>query len=156
MYNRGLASAYRGGGSTRDPYHCEWGAVVGDRIRRLRRDRDMTLHDLASIVPKPEGGRYSVGLMSRLERGFASPPLYTYLAIADALDIDAGQLLGPDTAALQQSEGEAVLLRCLRVLRIEPHAALLHLTALPDTTPKPEPPDAPFRWEDAVIEEEDD
>lgn len=100
LYNRGIASAYRGGRSTRDPYHCEWGAVVGDRVRRLRRDRDMTLYDLTRAVHKPEGGHYSPGYFSRLERGFANAPLHTYLAVADALDVDAGTLLGPDVASL--------------------------------------------------------
>lgn len=30
MYNHGMLRAYRGGNSTRDPYYCDWGAVVGD------------------------------------------------------------------------------------------------------------------------------
>jgi transcriptional regulator with XRE-family HTH domain len=129
MYNRGLASAYRGGPSWPDPYHCAWGAVVGDRIRRLRQARDMTLFDLTRVVHKPEGGHYSPGYFSRLERGWASAPLYTYLAIADAFDLDPGVLLGPDAATLETSEPEAMLLRCLRGLAIAPHDAMLRLTA---------------------------
>jgi hypothetical protein len=60
----------------------------------------MTLYDLAVSVRKPEGGHYSPGYFSRLERGWASAPLYTYLAIADVLEVDAGVLLGPDAASL--------------------------------------------------------
>ena len=91
----------------------------------------MTLFDLTRAVRKPEGGHYSPGYFSRLERGWASAPLYTYLAIADAFDLDPGVLLGPDAATLETSEGEAMLLRCLRGLGIEPHEAVLTLTASP-------------------------
>ena len=127
LYNRYLTDAYRKGPRWPDPYHCAWGAVVGDRIRRLRQDRNMTLHDLAGVVRKPEGGHYSAGYFSRLERGWASAPLYTYLAIADAFDIDPGVLLGPDAASLETSAAEAMLLRCLRGLKLEPHEAMLRL-----------------------------
>jgi hypothetical protein len=44
-----------------DPYYREWSVVVGNRIRRLRRERDWTLKDLCFSVWKPEGGHYSVG-----------------------------------------------------------------------------------------------
>ena len=141
LYNRGLANAYRKGPRWPDPYHCAWGAVVGDRIRRLRQDRNMTLWDLTMVVNKPEGGHYSPGYFSRLERGWASAPLYTYLAIADAFDIDPGVLLGPDAASLETSESEAMLLRCLRGLKIEPHDAMLRITASRQTSMKvPEGP----------------
>jgi transcriptional regulator with XRE-family HTH domain len=128
LYNRYFTNGYRNGPRWPDPYHCAWGAVVGDRIRRLRQSRNMTLHDLARVVDKPEGGHYSPPYFSRLERGWASAPLYTYLAIADAFDIDPGVLLGPDAASLEVSEAEAMLLRCLRGLKIEPHDAMLRIT----------------------------
>ena len=134
LYNRGIANAYRKGPRWPDPYHCAWGAVVGDRIRRLRQDRNMTLYDLTSVVRKPEGGHYSPGYFSRLERGWASAPLYTYLAIADAFDLDPGVLLGADAATLETSEPEAILLRCLRGLKIEPHDAMLRLMEAPQTS----------------------
>jgi transcriptional regulator with XRE-family HTH domain len=140
LYNRYLTNAYRRGPRWPDPYHCEWGAVVGDRIRRLRRDRDMTLHDLAHAVNKPEGGHYSAGYFSRLERGWASAPLYAYLAIADALDVDPGVLLGPDAATLEASEAETMLLRCMRGLGIEPHEAMLALTAAASGAEQPPAP----------------
>jgi transcriptional regulator with XRE-family HTH domain len=127
MYSHSMLRAYRGGNSTTDPYWCDWGAVVGDRIRRLRRDRDMRLIDLAMVVRKPEGGHYNPGYYSRLERGWASAPLYVYLAVADALEVDAGVLLGPDAASLDVSEAEATLLRCLRSLGIAPHEAMTAL-----------------------------
>ena len=152
MYNMGLGSAYRGARGVADPYHCEWGAVVGDRVRRLRRDRDMRLIDLAEAVHKPEGGHYSPGYFSRLERGWASAPLYTYLAIADALDVDPGVLLGPDSASFDTSESEVMLLRALRGLRIGPHEAVaaLMVAGVGSQTAEPAPAPAVDPIDDAI------
>jgi transcriptional regulator with XRE-family HTH domain len=127
LHSPGMQRAYRGGNSTADPYWCDWAAVVGDRVRRLRQARDMRLIDLSAAVWKPEGGHYNPGYFSRLERGWASAPLYVYLAVADALGVDAGVLLGPDAASLEVSEAEATLLRCLRSLGIAPHEAVAAL-----------------------------
>jgi transcriptional regulator with XRE-family HTH domain len=104
--------------------------VVGGRIRRLRRQRAMTLHALGSSIGKDEGrkpGYYSGGFISRLERGRASAPLYVYLAIADVLEVDAGALLGPESVAMDVTEAETVLLRWLRATGTEPHEAILLL-----------------------------
>jgi hypothetical protein len=62
-------------GSIVDPYHCEWGRVVGDRIRRLRRDRGLTLIQLGADVRGPDGRGYTGGFISRLERGRAAASL---------------------------------------------------------------------------------
>jgi transcriptional regulator with XRE-family HTH domain len=111
-----------------DRYFCEWGAVVGGRIRRLRQKQSMTLHALGQSIGKDDGwGYYSGGFISRLERGRASAPLYVYLAIADILEVDPGVLLGPDGAALEVTEEESVLLRWLRARGMEPLEAILAL-----------------------------
>lgn len=102
----------RNGPRWADPYFTESGVVVGDRIRRLRQGRNWTLYELATRVRKPEGGCYSSGYFSRLERGWASAPLYVYLVIAEALEVDAGQLLGPDEVQRDPSAEEAVLMQC--------------------------------------------
>src|SRR3954470_1169849 len=115
------------GGLPADPTFCEWGAVVGGRIRRLRRQRRMRLSDLGRALTRPDGSHYSAGFVSRLERGRSAAPLYMYLAIADALETDPGVLLGPDSTALEISESEAVLIRYLRGMGIEPHDAILRL-----------------------------
>lgn len=117
------------GGLPADPTFCEWGAVVGGRIRRLRRQRRMRLTDLGRALTRPDGTHYSAGFVSRLERGRSAAPLYMYLAIADVLEVDPGVLLGPDSTALDISNEEAVLLRCLRSMNLEPHEAILRLTA---------------------------
>src|SRR3954447_2484525 len=89
------------GGLPVDPYYCEWAAVVGGRIRRLRRQRRATLLDLGRALKRPDRrDHYSAGFVSRLERGRASAPFYIYLAIADALEVDPGVLLGPDATTL--------------------------------------------------------
>jgi transcriptional regulator with XRE-family HTH domain len=111
-----------------DRYFCEWGLVVGSRVRRLRQKRAMTLQTLGRAIGKDDGWRYySGGFISRLERGRASASLYVYASIADVLEVDPGVLLGPDGATMAVSEAETVLLRWLRASGIEPHEAILRL-----------------------------
>jgi transcriptional regulator with XRE-family HTH domain len=88
----------------------------------------MRLTDLGRALTRPDGTHYSAGFVSRLERGRSAAPLYMYLAIADVLEVDPGVLLGPDSTALDISESEAVLIRCLRTMDIKPHEAILRLT----------------------------
>jgi len=110
-----------------DAYFCEWGLVVGDRVRRLRRERDMTLKDLSFAVRKPDGDHYSMGFFSRLERGSASGPLAAYSNLAEVFEIDPGRLLGPDDAQCEVSEAEMTLVRVLRRVGIKPDEALVSL-----------------------------
>jgi transcriptional regulator with XRE-family HTH domain len=112
-----------------DPYYLEWAVVVGDRIRRLRRDRGWSLTELARRVRKPDGGHYSNGHFSRLERGWASAPLYVYIKIADAFEVDPGVLMGPDEVHLGTTAEQRVLLRVLDRSGIEPAEAIVRLSA---------------------------
>jgi transcriptional regulator with XRE-family HTH domain len=123
-------SLRRNGPRWSDPYFTDWGVVVGDRIRRLRQALGWALHELAHRVRKPEGGHYSAGYFSRLERGWASAPLYVYLMIAAELDVDAGVLLGPDEVQRELSPEEAVLLRVLREADVDPGEAIARLAGL--------------------------
>lgn len=139
-HQRWRASAYRPGGGYGDPFFCEWGGVVGDRIRRLRLQRGNSLLDMARAIRKPEGGHYSAGYLSRLERGRAKAPLLVYTTIADELEVEAGVLLGPDTAMLEVTDSERTLLRCFRDLGLSPHDVLTTLiTYRPER--EGEPPD---------------
>jgi transcriptional regulator with XRE-family HTH domain len=122
-----LHTGYRMGARWAAPYLLEWGVIVGDRIRRLRRDADWRLIDLAAAVEKPEGGRYSLGYLSRLERGWTMPPLYVYVAIAAALGVEPGRLLGPDSAQLPVSEEEMLVVKLMRKLAIDPEDAVTRL-----------------------------
>ena len=135
--------------STRaDPYRCEWGAVVGGRIRRLRLARGLTLQDMRNRIYKPNGGAYSIGYLSRLERGWANAPLYVYLTIAEVLAADPGQLLGPDATLQDASEGELAVIAIARRLGLRPHEAILRLTA-PGAGPAPENLEALRAWAEA-------
>jgi transcriptional regulator with XRE-family HTH domain len=113
------------------PYYREWSVVVGDRIRRLREERGWSLAELSRRVRKPEGGHYSNGYFSRLERGWGSAPLYVYLVIAEALDVDPGVLLGPDEVQREITPAQGVLLRFLEHAGIEPEAAIAQLARGP-------------------------
>src|SRR5690349_5010023 len=77
-------------------YRSEWAEVVGNRIRRLRRAQEMSLETFALNVKRPDGSRYSPSYYSRLERGWGCGPLHIYLAIAAALGVHPGRLLGVD------------------------------------------------------------
>ena len=101
--------------------------MIGDRVRRLRRSRDLTLVQLSERVEKPEGGRYSPGYFSRLERSWATSPLYVYLAVADVLEVAPGRLLGPDDAQRSATEGEMTLVRFLRRAGVSPDEAIARL-----------------------------
>jgi transcriptional regulator with XRE-family HTH domain len=125
-----MKSGYKGAPRWPDPYHCEWGVIVGDRIRRLRRDRDMTLVDLSRVVDKPDGGHYTPGFFSRLERGWSSGPLVTYVNVAYEFGVEPGRLLGPDDAQLEVSESEMTLVRVLRRMGLRPDEAIARLAGL--------------------------
>lgn len=114
---------------THRAYLCEWSVIVGQRIRRLREQRGLTLGQVALAMEKPEGGHYSPGYISRIERGWASATFYAYLSIAAALDVEPANLLGPDPGAEALSEGDAMLLRCVAALGLEPHEAILRVSA---------------------------
>jgi transcriptional regulator with XRE-family HTH domain len=119
--------APRGGAGWIDENRCEWTIVVGDRIRRLRRDRNLTLVQLARRVHKPGGGMFSPGHISKLERGWANAPISTYVAISDALDVAPWRLLGPEEVQKDVTEGELTLVQFLRHVALPPHEALARL-----------------------------
>jgi transcriptional regulator with XRE-family HTH domain len=111
----------------RAPYRRPWALVVGDRVRRLRTARRWTLQDLAFAVRKPEGGHYSAAFVSRLERGWSSPPLYAYLVVAEALEVPPGKLLGRGELERELTPGEGVLVMFLKRMGITPEEAVVRL-----------------------------
>jgi transcriptional regulator with XRE-family HTH domain len=121
----------RGGAGWIDPERTEWSVVVGDRIRRLRRDRDLTLVQLSGMVDKPGGGGFSPGYISRVERGWANAPLATYLAIAAGLEVPPWRLLGPEEVQKEVTDAELTLIQFLRHVGLAPHEALAKLASEP-------------------------
>ena len=108
-------------------YRVEWGEVIGHRVRRLRQARGWALKDVVHNVPKPEGGQYSGGYFSRLERGWTSPPLYVYVALAEALGVAPGELLGVEELDREFSPEQRMLLGVVEQLGLEPHEAAARL-----------------------------
>ena len=101
--------------------------MVGHRVRRLRQARGWALKDVIRNVPKPEGGQYSGGYFSRLERGWTSPPLYVYVALAQVFEIQPGELLGVEEFDREFSPEQRMLLRVMDHLGLEPHEAAARL-----------------------------
>lgn len=105
-------------------YREQYSEMVGARIRRARLYRDLTQKKLLDKVERPRGGRYSNGLLSRIEKGYANSPLYVYMHFADALEVDPGRMLGSDETQKPISEAEMTLVRFMRRARIAPDQAL--------------------------------
>jgi transcriptional regulator with XRE-family HTH domain len=125
----GFAGGPTDGSEWSRAYRLEWGEVVGHRIRRLRQARGWALKDVAARVAKPEGGRYSLGYFSRLERGWTSPPLYVYVAIARAFGVQPGDLLGVEELDREFNAEQRMLLRLVEELGLAPHEAAARLVA---------------------------
>jgi transcriptional regulator with XRE-family HTH domain len=105
----------------------EYTELVGVRIRRLRSSRGWTQLETVNRIQRPRGGTYSPGLLSRVENGYANPPLYVYIHLAEVFDLDPGRLLGTEEAQKPITEAEMTLVRFLRGAGIAPDDALVRL-----------------------------
>jgi transcriptional regulator with XRE-family HTH domain len=105
--------------------------LVGLRVRRLRQARGWTQRELVARVPGPRGGQYSSGLVSRVENGYANPPIFVYVHVAEALGLEPEALMGAEDLQRPVNEAELTLLRYLRAVQMEPHEALLRLAPDP-------------------------
>jgi transcriptional regulator with XRE-family HTH domain len=121
----------RGAAGWIDHDRSEWSIVVGDRVRRLRRDRDLTLVQLSRMVERPDGKGFSPGYISKVERGWANAPLATYLAISAGLGVPPWRLLGPEEVQKEVTDAELTLIQYLRHVGIAPHEALAKLASAP-------------------------
>jgi hypothetical protein len=79
--------------------------------------------ELLARIDWPRGGRYSPGLLSRVENGFANPPI-VYVHVADALEMPPESLMGDEDVQRPVTEAELTLLRYLRAIGLKPHEAL--------------------------------
>ncbi len=107
----------------------EYTELVGVRIRRLRASRGWTQMETVRRIQRPRGGTYSPALLSRVENGYANPPLYVYLHVAEVFDLDPGRLLGTEEAQKHITEAEMTLVRFLRRAGMTPDEAITALAA---------------------------
>jgi len=110
-------------------YRTPYTEMVGARIKRARTSRDLTQGRLAERVRRPRGGIYTKGFLSRVEKGYASSPLYAYAHIAEALGIEPGRLMGSDETQKPLSEAEMTMVRFIRRVGIKPDEAIARLAA---------------------------
>jgi transcriptional regulator with XRE-family HTH domain len=75
-------------------------AAIGNRLRTLRQEREMTLQELAEITD------LSPSMLSLVERGRAAPSIQSLIVIANALDVTMSDLMATD-----QSTGESTVVR---------------------------------------------
>jgi transcriptional regulator with XRE-family HTH domain len=108
-------------------YRTPYSEMVGARIKRTRTSRDLTQGRLAERVRRPRGGTYTKGFLSRVEKGYASSPLYAYVHIAEALELEPGRLMGSDETQKPLSEAEMTLVRFTRRVGIKPDEAIARL-----------------------------
>jgi transcriptional regulator with XRE-family HTH domain len=116
-------------------YRTRYSEMIGARVRRTRVSRGLTQGALLRNVERPRGGSYSTGLLSRIEKGYANSPLYVYMHVAAALDLEAGRLMGSDETQKPISEAEMTLVRFLRRTEIKPDDAIARL-ALANRSPR--------------------
>lgn len=79
--------------------------MVGKRIRELRRDRQISLKELA------EKTSFSIGFLSQMERGLSSPSLRSMTRITDVFGVSLGALFaqiegGDEDIAIVVRSGE--------------------------------------------------
>lgn len=83
--------------------------AVGQTVRSLRKDRSMTLEQLASR------SQLSVGVLSQLERGIGNPSFATLVQLAHGLDVPIGRLL------LNLDQSASPVVRAAERRRIDGH-----------------------------------
>ncbi len=75
-------------------------AAIGATVRAARKDRNMTLAQLAAV------SELSTGVVSQIERGFGNPSFATLVQLAHGLDLPVGRLLldvAPDVSPVVRS-----------------------------------------------------
>ncbi|MGI9020834.1 MAG: helix-turn-helix domain-containing protein [Solirubrobacterales bacterium] len=101
--------------------------LIGRRIRRLREDLELKQGEVAMRARKVDGTGYSAGLVSRMERGLANPPLNAYIDVAEVLEVTPGVLLGERDLETPATEAELTVVRFLRRTGMSPDEALARI-----------------------------
>ena len=100
--------------------NCVDAQKVGRRIQEARKARGLTQAELAQMVD------LSTKYISNVECGFKTPKLNTFVAIANALQCDANQLLS-DVLDVTTSQESASISRKLQALPVDEHRRLLRV-----------------------------
>ena len=108
-------------------YRTEWGQVVGRRVRVLREGADLTISELAAEIRRADDRPYSATFVSRLERGWASPPLWVYCLLAARFEVGPGELLGSEGLERPVDDAELTLVRVVRRLGLSAEDAIARL-----------------------------
>jgi len=95
------------------------------------------LRELASDLYRSDGVPYSTGFVSRLERGWASPPLWVYVRIAELFEVEAGDLLGREGVERPVTDAELTLVRVMREVGVRPESAIARALGTPTALPEP-------------------
>ena len=93
---------------------------VGRRIQEVRKSRGLTQAELAQMVD------LSTKYISNVECGFKTPKLNTFVAIANALQCDANQLLS-DVLDVTTSQESGAVSRKLQALPVDEQRRLLRV-----------------------------
>jgi len=108
-------------------FRADYTELVGMRLRRLRQARGCSQQQTVDRVRQPRGGKYSSALLSRIEQGYANPPIYVYIHLAEVFEVAPERLLGAEDLQQPISEAEMTVIRFLRSAGIAPHDALAGL-----------------------------
>ncbi|QIZ00795.2 helix-turn-helix domain-containing protein [Streptomyces sp. S1D4-11] len=84
-------------------------AAIGETVRSIRRERSLTLDQLA------EASGLSAGVVSQLERGMGNPSFATLVQLAHGLDVPVGRLL------LHIDDNESPIVRKAERRRVDGH-----------------------------------
>jgi transcriptional regulator with XRE-family HTH domain len=82
--------------------------AVGERIKKLRKEKNLSLQDLADKTG------FSTALLSQLENHLVSPPLGTLIRLAKGLEVNLGELIfgqGEKTFSIVRSKERKVVSR---------------------------------------------
>lgn len=98
-------------------------ASIGQKIRRLRKQKNMTLKDLS------DRAGVSQSMLSQIERGIASPTIVSLVSIANALSLSAAAFF-EDNMPVGEEESPVLPSGSRKVLRTETGLVLLPLAAM--------------------------
>jgi transcriptional regulator with XRE-family HTH domain len=83
--------------------HLAADQAIGQRIRALRRERSLSLMELAARTG------YSVGYLSQIERGLSSPSLRTMVALGETFSVGLSGLFSSTAVTPAEGSGDVVI-----------------------------------------------